>query len=381
MSEYQFYEFIAVDGPISDEGLKYAESCSSRAEVSLYRWRNVYNFGDFHGSVQKLLQYYDAHFYVANWGTIRLALAFPKGCLDPGAVQPYLRGNDKYEQTLSVEWGDKRCVVYLERNDEEGRGWSDGEGILDRLVGIREELMRGDLRALCLGWLADFDPKEWGDPRDANVHAPPITSGFSNLSPALQELVEQFAVDPDVLEAAAGMVKGKMRGRIPMDEILANMPVSEMKRFLLRVADGEGARVMSELSRLTYRPRPEDKQAIDSPKCVELASRAIEVQGARIRREAEEREAKRKHKEQLKKLHLASVLKRADTIWPGLDALMERKVASAYDEVAAKLSELRDSYLQADREADFKQQLEDFRDRYSRRSGMLRRIAKLETTG
>ena len=43
MSEYQYYEFAAVDGPISDEGMRYAESCSSRADVSRFRWRNVYN--------------------------------------------------------------------------------------------------------------------------------------------------------------------------------------------------------------------------------------------------------------------------------------------------------------------------------------------------
>jgi len=52
MSEYQYDEFVAFNGPISDEGLGYAEGCSSRADVSRFRWRNVYNFGDFHGKVE-----------------------------------------------------------------------------------------------------------------------------------------------------------------------------------------------------------------------------------------------------------------------------------------------------------------------------------------
>ena len=78
MSEYQYYEFAAVDGPISDEGMRYAAGCSSRANVSRFHWRNVYNFGDFHGSVDSLLKYYDAHFYIANWGTVRLIVI----CLD-----------------------------------------------------------------------------------------------------------------------------------------------------------------------------------------------------------------------------------------------------------------------------------------------------------
>jgi len=37
MSEYQYYEFAAIDGPISDEGLRYARGCSSRANVSRVR--------------------------------------------------------------------------------------------------------------------------------------------------------------------------------------------------------------------------------------------------------------------------------------------------------------------------------------------------------
>lgn len=79
MSEYQYYEFAAIDGPISEAGLRYAEGCSSSAEVSRVRWQNTYNYGDFRGSVDTLLKHYDAHFYIANWGTVRLGLAFPKG--------------------------------------------------------------------------------------------------------------------------------------------------------------------------------------------------------------------------------------------------------------------------------------------------------------
>jgi hypothetical protein len=50
MSEYQYYEFAAIDGPISDAGLRYARVCSSRAEVSRVRWQNTYSFGDSTGA-------------------------------------------------------------------------------------------------------------------------------------------------------------------------------------------------------------------------------------------------------------------------------------------------------------------------------------------
>ena len=118
MSEYQYYEFVAVDGPISDEGLRYARGCSSRAEVSRFRWHNEYHFGDFHGKEETLLKHYDAHFYIANWGTVRLGLAFPEGCLPQEAIQPYLRGGERYEETLTIQEVGHRCIVWWERNEE-----------------------------------------------------------------------------------------------------------------------------------------------------------------------------------------------------------------------------------------------------------------------
>ena len=57
MSEYQYYEFAAIDGPISDEGLRYARGCSRRAEVSRVRWQNTYHFGDFRGSIDTLMDF------------------------------------------------------------------------------------------------------------------------------------------------------------------------------------------------------------------------------------------------------------------------------------------------------------------------------------
>jgi hypothetical protein len=35
MCEYQYYEFAAVDGPICDEGLRHARSCSSLDDLSV----------------------------------------------------------------------------------------------------------------------------------------------------------------------------------------------------------------------------------------------------------------------------------------------------------------------------------------------------------
>lgn len=242
MSEYQYYEFAAIDGPISDKGFQYARGCSSRATVSRVRWQNTYTFGDFHGSVDRLLKYYDAHFYVANWGTIRLCLALPKGVTTPKTIQPYLRGDDPYDNTLTFREVGDRYIVCWERNEEDGCEWIDGKGIIDQLVGIREELMRGDFRSLFLGWLGEFDPEELRSPDDDAPVMPPIPAGLDRLSAALEALIEHLPVDPDALAVAAAVSQTSKLDRIP---------VPEMRALLERVAEGR-ASVMTELNRLTH---------------------------------------------------------------------------------------------------------------------------------
>jgi hypothetical protein len=375
MSEYQYYEFAAIDGPISDEGLRYGRGCSSRANVSRIRWQNTYTFGDFHGSVDTLLKYYDAHFYIANWGTVRLGLAFPKGAIALETIQPYLRGGERYEDTLTVKEIGNRCTVWWERNEEGGWGWTEGEGLMDQLIGVREELMRGDYRALFLGWLADFDPDEWRDPEDGAVVVPPIPAGLDHLSPALAALIKHFPVDHDALAVAAGLSRGSTPDRIPMTAVLERLSVPEMRALLARVAEGGGSGVMTELTRLTY-PRVQIPVG-QAMRCTDFAAKTIETQEARRKEEAEAAAAKRQREAELRKQHLASIMQRADTIWSGLDPLMDQKVASAYDQAAAQLQELREAYAQAGDIGGFQQKLIGFRVRYANRPAMLRRIEKL----
>jgi hypothetical protein len=375
MSEYQYYEFVAIDGPISEDGLRYARGCSSRANVSRVRWQNTYSFGDFHGSVETLLKHYDAHFYIANWGTVRLGLAFPKGTLSVKTVQPYLRRGERHEDTLTFNESDGRSFLWWERNVEDGWGWLEGEGIIDGLIGIREELMRGDCRALFLGWLADFDPDGWQDSRDAAVSMPPIPAGLDQLSPALKALIEHFPVDADALSVAAGLSQTGSSERIPITEVLEKLSASEMRSLLARVAEGAGASVMTELNRQTYpRAQAPSRQPMS---CAEFAAKAIAVRKKRQKNEAEAAAAKRQREAELRERHLASVMERADSIWSELAPLMDQKAAAAYDQVAAQLQELRDACAQARAIEDFQRKLTEFRRRYSNRPAMLRRIEKL----
>ncbi len=66
MSEYQYYEFRAIDRPLTAEELGELRRLSTRAKITPIRFVNVYHFGDFRGDPLALMeQYFDAFVYVA----------------------------------------------------------------------------------------------------------------------------------------------------------------------------------------------------------------------------------------------------------------------------------------------------------------------------
>ena len=80
MSEYQYVAFRAVDRPLTDAELKFANSQSTRAEISRWSFQNEYHYGDFHGDVNGLLRRgYDVHLHYANFGVRTVAFRLPAG--------------------------------------------------------------------------------------------------------------------------------------------------------------------------------------------------------------------------------------------------------------------------------------------------------------
>ena len=79
MSEYQYYEFRAIDRPLTDQEIASLRAISGRAHITSASFVNVYNYGDFRGDPEALMEkVFDAFLYVANWGTHSLMLRLPK---------------------------------------------------------------------------------------------------------------------------------------------------------------------------------------------------------------------------------------------------------------------------------------------------------------
>ena len=139
MSEYQFYEFQAMDGPLTEAEQHAVSEFSSRVDPHPRRAIFTYSYSDLPVDERDLVaQYFDAMFYIANWGTARLIFRFPKELIDIQLIEPYC-----IEYCIECETRDEFVLMDIHLNDEGGDEWIDGEGVLDSLVALRDDILAG----------------------------------------------------------------------------------------------------------------------------------------------------------------------------------------------------------------------------------------------
>lgn len=80
MSEYQYYEFAAIDRPLGRAEMAELRAVSSRAQISPSGFVNHYEWGDLKADpADWIRRYFDAFVYTACWCSCRLALRVPPG--------------------------------------------------------------------------------------------------------------------------------------------------------------------------------------------------------------------------------------------------------------------------------------------------------------
>jgi hypothetical protein len=99
MSEYQYYEFQAIDRPLTAEEMRKLRSYSTRARITPTSFVNDYSWGGFKGDEGKWMErYFDAFMYHANWGTHILKLRLPSSLLDAKTANEYCSGESVFVQ-------------------------------------------------------------------------------------------------------------------------------------------------------------------------------------------------------------------------------------------------------------------------------------------
>lgn len=152
MSEYQYYEFAAIDQPLTRTDMAKLRAVSTRAEITPAGFVNQYEWGDLKADPSDWMRrYFDAFVYTANWCSCRLALRVPLTTFKRSELKPFAT-----QHTLRIEASDEHWIIdwSLDESEDYDRfGVEDGHGWMRRLVPLRDYLLRGDLRPVYLGGL------------------------------------------------------------------------------------------------------------------------------------------------------------------------------------------------------------------------------------
>jgi hypothetical protein len=161
MGEFQYYEWQTLDRPLTEKEQAQVRRLSSHIEVTSTRAVVTYDWGDFKHDPDKVLaRYFDAYFYWAEWGTVRLGLRFPAEA-DLAALEPYL-----FEDwiTLNEMEGAQVLIINFDEQDELlDQGWANLDNVLPVLAGLRNDILQGDYRLPYLAWLKAIADAGWGE--------------------------------------------------------------------------------------------------------------------------------------------------------------------------------------------------------------------------
>lgn len=257
MSEYQYFEFAAVDEPLNERQMAELRAISTRAEITPTSFWNEYHWGDFKGDPPKMLEkYFDAFLHYANWGTLWCMFRLPKDAVDLAAMKTF----DTPEAITVVAKG-KHVFVSICLEDEPGYYETPYDQSLGELLPARAALLEGDLGPLYVAWLAaiqrglvDDDVLE---PCDVG-RLPPICAGTRALANFL-------GVDSKLLQAAYQPAQRAIRVDKPEELVkwVHSLPPKQKDAYLARFLTEPASIVRSKLVK-QYRDS-QKKHLADAP--------------------------------------------------------------------------------------------------------------------
>jgi hypothetical protein len=375
MSEYQYYEFTAVDRPLTTREQSELRSLSTRADITATSFINTYEWGNFKGDPRRLMErYFDAHLYLANWGTRELMLRLPKRVLDPAVVADYCVGG-----SASAWTSGKHLIIHLNREDEDGTDEWDigGEGLLASIIPARGRLAAGDLRLLYLGWLRCVQSLEFSD----DEPEPPVPPGMGTLDAPLTALAEFLCIDRDLISAAAAGSPPATAAEPSAAQLrtwVTQLPSREKDTILSDLITGDDTHLRAQLLR-RYRDARATETSTPIPRtAAELLATADAMRAERERRDAQERERDRARRERsaaaARQRHLDTLAVDQPAAWQQIDRLIATKKPREYDTAVQLLVDLRDLAERDGDTATFQQQLADVRAMHARKPSLLERL-------
>jgi hypothetical protein len=378
MSEYQYYEFLALDRPLTVKETAELRSKSTRAQITPTSFTNVYHWGSFKGDPDAWMEkYFDAYLHLADWGYRVLSFRLPSDFLDLRTAREYHRRRfaHAYEKNGKI-------ILSLISDREPEYGFGDdeesGEGCLARIIPVRTALLAGDLRGLYLGWLLGVQSEEFGD----NDLEPTVPAGLRELTAGLDAMAAFLRIDRDLLASAAESsphVAATESNRAIVLDWVASLPEKEKDDCLTRLMTGSEPAVGAALLRRFFKEREKNSPNSTSPRRTvgDLLKASATRRAERQRRADEEKRRVEEKAARAREAHLDRIAGQGAELWQEIEGLIAVKRRANYDQAVQHLLDLRDLSRREDRAVDFESKLAAFHARHWRKRRFMIQISKI----
>ncbi len=375
MSEYQYYEFLAIDHALTEEETKALRTLSTRAQITPVSFINEYNWGDFKGDPGKLMQrYFDAHVYVANWMTAVFMVRLPIEALSQKTAKAMAVNYMLDFKSTRTHWIITWCLEESENYDR--FGMEDGRGWMARLAPLRDELLRGDIRSLYIGWLASVS----GGMTDNHEKEPLSVNGLGSLTSAQQALAKFLEIDPDLLEGAGidnPAVQAEVISNKEMEEWIDGLSKNEVKAVMKQLLEGKGLhaeRTLKNQFTAWLRDMQGDEVKVSRRTVKELWKNAKKAEKIRFEREKNALILQESRLREDREAYLKNLTNDFPKIWKSLQQTVKRGSGLAYDEVCRSIVDISEAYERLENRKHFQKELKRFMSNHMRRKALIQRL-------
>jgi len=376
VSEYQYYDFKAIDHALTKTEMAALRAIATRAVITTTSFSNHYEWGDLKADPLKLLEkYFDAYVYVANWGTREFHLRLPQVLVDFKQLKSMLPG-----EAASARSAGQFVIVSFESEVEPDDDWDDGTGWMGSLVSLRSDMLRGDLRCLYLGWLHSVECHEFSE----DTLEPPVPAGLRELSAPLDSFIEFLGIDGDLVEVAASASAPLKEGpsRKELATWIQGLPENEKDSLLIDFLSESSERCRLELLQRFRRENgvAANHGAIERRTVNDLLTESrvrSDERANQLRANRAEDVARKKAKDEADRaVYLEGLVKREKAVWKQVEAYIEKRQPKDYERAVILLVDLHDLAVRQGDEAGFQLRMEELRKTHTAKSAFLGRLAK-----
>ncbi|MGW6317634.1 hypothetical protein [Streptomyces sp. NPDC055099] len=352
MSEYQHYQFLAADRPLTDEQVAGIRQLTSRAALTRTTFVNNYQWGDFKGSCDQLMEeYFDAHLYFANWGHRKIILRWPSDQLPLHIAEQYCTG-----ESANARQHDGHVLITLVSDDEDGElddfndlfDFDNYEDIgreeewLPSIAEARLDVAAGDMRLLYLAWLHCLGNNDLDD----DDVEPALPAGLADLPHSLTDLANFLRIDPDLITAASAPAPhpDPEPTRAMYESWLSTLPSTDKDTTLVRLLYDDDPHAVADLRRRFRLAHPGTPAREPGRTVAQLRAAVPAATAERLAHEAqeeaqrEEAERRKAHAEQRRRL--AAIQDDPEAAWSRIHEMIAYQRGRNYPAAVQLLGDL-----------------------------------------